>query len=110
MGEDPSSWPRQCWTNEREHIRMQSKRVPQKMSKTVTLRLDDQAYAELKEAAAAERRPLSNLIETAALARIREQQFVDDAEMAEILENDLLVRRIRRGSRQAGKRQGRFVE
>ena len=42
----------------------------------------------------AERRPLSNLIETAALARIREAQFVDDAEMAEILDNDALVRRL----------------
>ena len=80
------------------------------MSKTVTLRLDEEAYAELREAAAAERRPLSNLIETAALARIREAQFVDDAEMAEILDNEALVRRLRAGSRQARRREGRFVE
>ena len=38
------------------------------MSKIVTLRLDDDVHAELKEAAAAENRPLSNLIQTAALA------------------------------------------
>ena len=80
------------------------------MSKTVTLRLDDSVYKELKEAAAADRRPLSNLIETAALARIREQQFVDDGEMAEILENERLIERMREGSRQAQKREGRFVE
>ncbi len=80
------------------------------MSKTVTLRLDDEAYEALREAARAERRPLSNLIETAALARIREQQFVDDAEMAEILEDEALVRRLKAGSRQAKKRQGSFVE
>lgn len=80
------------------------------MSKTVTLRLDEDAYAELREAATAERRPLSNLIETAALARIREAQFVDDAEMAEILDNEALVRRLRAGSRQARRREGRFVE
>ena len=80
------------------------------MSKVVTLRLDDAVYKELRQAANAERRPLSNLIETAALAKIREDQFVDDAEMAEILENERLVRRLKAGSRHARKRQGRFVE
>lgn len=80
------------------------------MSKTVTLRLDDETYRELKEAAAAESRPLSNLIAVAALARIRERQFADDAEMAEIRENDELIRRLRRGSKDAAARRGRFVE
>lgn len=80
------------------------------MSKTVTLRLAPEVYRELKEAAEAERRPLSNLIETAALQRIRQQQFVDDAEMAQIRGNERLMRRLRSGSRQAAKRQGRFVE
>ncbi len=79
------------------------------MSKTVTLRLDDGTYREFKEAAQAERRPLSNLIEVAALAKIREQQFTDDSEMAEILENERLVERLRAGSRDAAKRRGRFV-
>ena len=80
------------------------------MTKTVTLRLGEDVYEELREAAAAERRRLSNLIETAALARIREAQFVDDAEMAEILGNDALVRRLKSGSRQARRRKGQFVE
>ena len=79
------------------------------MAKTVTLRLAEDVYEELREAAAAERRPLSNLIETAALARIREEQFVDDAEMAEILSNEDLTRRLRPGSRQARTRKGRVV-
>ena len=79
------------------------------MTKTVTLRLREDVYQELREAAAAERRPLSNLIETAALARIREEQFVDDVEMAEILSNEKLIRRLKLGSRQARKRKGRFV-
>ena len=79
------------------------------MAKTVTLRLADDVYTELREAATADRRPLSNLIETAALARIREAQFVDDAEMAEILSNEDLTRRLGTGSRQARKRKGRFV-
>lgn len=80
------------------------------MAKVVTLRLDDEVYREFREAAEAERRPLSNLIETAALARIREQQFVDDVEMAEILSNDDLLKRLRSGSRHARERKGRFVE
>ena len=71
------------------------------MTKSVTLRLVEDVYEEFREAAAAERRPLSELIETAALARIREAQFVDDAEAAEILSDDALVQRMKTGSRQA---------
>ena len=62
------------------------------MAKTVTLRLEEDVYEELHEAAVAERRSLSNLIVTAALARIREAQFVDDEEMAQILSDDALLR------------------
>ena len=80
------------------------------MSKTVTLRLDEEIYEEFREAARAQRRPLSNLIETAALLKIRELQFVDDAEMAEILANERLVESLRTGSRDARRRRGRLVE
>jgi len=47
----------------------------------MTLRLDGGVYEELKEAAVAERRSLSNLIETAALAKVGEEQFVADVEI-----------------------------
>ena len=80
------------------------------MGKTVTLRLSDEVYHALVEAARADNRPLSNLIETAALAKIREQQFVDDAEMAEILANQNLVKRIKKGSRDAKAGKGQFVD
>lgn len=80
------------------------------MAKTVTLRLDEQTYKEFREAAEAQRRPLSNLIETAALLKIRELQFVDDAEMAEILANERLVESLKAGSRDARQRKGRLVE
>ena len=80
------------------------------MSKTVTLRLKDDVYNTLREAALAENRPLSNLIETAAINKVREQQFVDDTEMAEILSNEDLVKRIKQGSREARLRKGRFVD
>lgn len=79
------------------------------MAKVVTLRLDDETYEKFREAADAQRRPLSNLIETAALAQLRVEQFTDDAEMAEILENEELVARIRKGSNDARRRKGRFV-
>ena len=79
------------------------------MARTVTLRLEQDAYEELREAAAAARRSLSNFIATAALERVREAQFVDDGKMAEIVNDDALVRRLRTGSRQADRRKGRFV-
>ena len=80
------------------------------MSKTVTLRLKDDVYNAFLEAAQAENRPLSNLIETAAMSKIREQQFVDDVEMAEILADRNLLKRIKQGSREARLQKGRLVE
>ena len=80
------------------------------MPKTVTLRLNDKVYKVFLEAAKAENRSLSNFIETAALAKLSEQQFVDDAEMAEILANQELMKRMKKGSLEARSRKGRFVE
>jgi len=80
------------------------------MSKTVTLRLKEDVYEVFLEAARAENRSISNLIETAALKNVREQQFVDDVEMAEIISDKNLVARIKRGSKEAAERKGRFVE
>ena len=80
------------------------------MPKTVTLRLNDEAYKAFLEASQAENRSLSNLIETAALAKIREQQFADDVELAEIISNQDLMKRIKKGSSEARARKGRFVE
>ena len=79
------------------------------MARTVTLRLEQDAYEELREAAAAERRSLSNFIFTAALERVLEAQCVDDGKMAEIVNDEALVRRLRTGSRQADQRKGRFA-
>lgn len=79
------------------------------MAKTLTLRLDDAAYETFLRAAKAERRSISNLIETAALRHLRESSFVGDVEMAEILSRPELVKRLKAGSRDAHKRKGRFV-
>lgn len=80
------------------------------MPKTVTLRLEDRVYEEFRHAAEAEKRSISNLIETLALSHLREQQLVDDAEMAEILGNERLAARLRTGSEQARAGRGQFVE
>ena len=80
------------------------------MPKTVTLRLSDETYITFLEAAKAENRSLSNLIETAALSKVREQQFADDVEVAEIMANEELMKRIKKGSQEAHLRKGRFVE
>jgi uncharacterized protein (DUF1778 family) len=80
------------------------------MAKTVTLRLDDEVYDLFVEAAKAEKRSLSNLIETAALSRIHEQQFIDDTEMSEILTNENLLKRMQKGAREFRLGKGRFVD
>jgi len=79
------------------------------MAKTVTLRLEEEVYNVFLEAAKAENRPLSNLIETAALSRIRDQQFIDDAEMSEIMANENLLKRLKKGARDAEMGKGRFI-
>ncbi len=79
------------------------------MHKTVTLRLKEDVYKIFAEVAKAENRSLSNFIETAALRNIREQQFVDDAELAEIFSNTDLIKRLKEGSAEAQQLKGRFV-
>ena len=80
------------------------------MPKTITIRLKDDTYKLFAEAAQADNRTISNLIETAALNKIREQQFVDDTEMVEIMSDNNLLARIRQGSKEAAHRKGQFVE
>lgn len=79
------------------------------MAKTVTLRLEDEVYEVLRGHSEAEKRPLSNYIEMAALEYTCVQQFVDDEEMTAILSNQELLKRIQKGSRDAKNRKGRFV-
>lgn len=80
------------------------------MPRTVTLRLEDDVYQFVAEAARAENRTLENLIETAALIRIYEQQFADDSEITEIIADKKLMTRIKTGSAEARAMKGRFVE
>ena len=80
------------------------------MSKTVTLRLDDDTYRLFRRFAEDDNRPLSNFIETAAKRYIEESEFADEFEMAEIRTNEALNRSLRKGHRDAARKQRRFVD
>lgn len=71
------------------------------VAKTLTIRVDDITYATFVKKARAENRSVANLIETAVKAHIQETEFVDDAEMAEVLGNERLRERLRQGSKVA---------
>jgi len=79
------------------------------MSKTVTLRLDDNIYHMFRSLAKSDNRPLSNYIETAALRFVESSDFVDEFEMEEIRKNIVLNRSIKRGLKDAKDKRGRFV-
>jgi antitoxin component of RelBE/YafQ-DinJ toxin-antitoxin module len=79
------------------------------MPKTVTLRIDDTLLNKFKDHAAIENRTLSNFIETATLRYIEEIELVDEFEMSEIMSNEKLLKRLKKGSEDARKRRGRFV-
>ncbi len=58
------------------------------MTKTITLRLDNDMYSLFKKAAQGDRRTISNLIEFAAFKYVLDENTVDDSEMQEILRHN----------------------
>jgi predicted transcriptional regulator len=79
------------------------------MPKTVTLRIDDKLLDRFRHHAEMENRSISNFIETATLRYIEESELIEDFEMSEILNNDNLLKRLKKGSDDARKKRGRFV-
>jgi uncharacterized protein (DUF1778 family) len=79
------------------------------MAKTVTIRLPDDTYEVVRAAAAADRRSIANLMETATLRHLEESSFMEPAEAAEILSDRSLLKRLATGHAQAAGRKGRFV-
>jgi predicted DNA-binding protein len=79
------------------------------MPKTVTLRINDETYRSFSKRARTENRSLANFIETAVKEHIEECDFVDDSEMAEILANERLVERLRKGSKGAARKKGTMI-
>lgn len=79
------------------------------MPKTVTIRIDDDTYCSFVRRAKAENRSLANFIEVAVTEHIRECDFADDSEMAELLANADLVERLRKGSQDAKRKKGTLI-
>ena len=65
--------------------------------KTVTMRVDDTVYDMIKLAAEGQKRNLSNFIEFATVQYLTSSQFVENDEMAEILEDKELVQNLMNG-------------
>lgn len=80
------------------------------MSKTVTLRLSDEAYSKIKSYADSDNRSLSNCVETLALRYIAEHEYVDEFEMAEINQNIELKESLKRAHKDAKTQKGNFVK
>ncbi len=67
------------------------------MSKTITLRLDDDTYSRIKDAAEGDRRTISNYIEYATLNYLEEESFVSESEMEYILKDPELMESLQKG-------------
>lgn len=79
------------------------------MSKTITLKLDDESYRILSAMAQSDNRPLSNFIENAAIKYIERANLADEFEMLEIKNNTDLNKSLKRGVVDAKAKNGRFV-
>lgn len=67
------------------------------MSKTITIRVDEDVYQMIKTAADGQRRNLSNFIEFATLQYLTSTSYVDDEEMELILNDAELAANLRQG-------------
>ena len=65
------------------------------MAKTITLRLNDDLYIQIKKAAESEHRSIANYIENATRTYILEENFVTDEEMEDILRNKNFIRNLK---------------
>ena len=62
------------------------------MSKTVTVRLDEETYQMIRHAAEGQLRSISNFMEYATISYLTEESFVSDDEMSEILDDTELTK------------------
>ena len=65
--------------------------------KTVTMRVDDSVYNIIQLAAQGQKRNISNFIEFATMQYLTSAQYVDNSEMAEILNDASLVETLKQG-------------
>ena len=76
------------------------------MSKTITMRIDDDIYQMFKKAAHGARRTISNFLEFATLSYLSQETYVSDSEMKEILKDKDLLRDLKHGDREI--KEGRY--
>lgn len=79
------------------------------MSKTITLRINEENYRLFKMMAERDNRPISNYIETAARRFVENDFLVDEFEMAEIKNNTELNKSIKRALSDVKKGKGKLV-
>ncbi len=65
--------------------------------KTLTMRVDDSIYELIKLAADGEKRNIANFIEFATLQYLTSSQYVDSAEMNDILKDKELINNLKSG-------------
>jgi len=80
------------------------------MTKTVTLRMDEEIYNILKSAANGEKRTLSNFIEYAALNYLSSNSYVSDSEMDEIMNDKNLMDGLKKGMDDVNKGKYQIVD
>ncbi|MEI6221739.1 MAG: CopG family transcriptional regulator [bacterium] len=77
------------------------------MTKTITLRTDEQTYDLIKKAADGDRRTISNYIEIATLSYLTTTTLVSDEEMNEILNNKELTKTLTAAKKEI--KQGKYT-
>ena len=80
------------------------------MSKTITVRLDDDVYQTIKSAAQAEKRTISNLVEFATVSYLESSNFVSDEEMRDLQEDKNLIRHLQDSLKDIERGNYRIVE
>ena len=79
------------------------------MSKTVTIRLNDNEYNMISRCAKLQHRPISNFITSTVVKDIEESYYVDSIESAQINNDQELLSKLSKGHKDARKMRGAFV-
>ena len=77
------------------------------MAKTITLRVDDNTYNLVKQAARGDHRSIANFIEYATLAYMTSEACVSDEEMQDILNDKTLLQSLANGEKEM--QEGKFT-
>ena len=80
------------------------------MAKTVTIRLDEETYQMIRNAAEGQMRSISNFIEFATISYLTEEAFVSDDEMGEILSDSDLLSTLRKTRTEVSNKRYKLVD